>query len=461
MKINKIFVALVALMALSFISCERKYDAPLLTEPTLKEEFKKPNMTIAEFQKLYASLGADADVLIEKDILIHGVVVGNDIEGSIYKQIFIEDATGGLPISIDSYNLSSEYPVGQKIAIKLKGLGAVKYRGLLQLGISEASTEGAQRQTRLPIELFRERSAKDGWPNPDNAAPHEVTIPQLSKYIGRLVKLDGVYFVDGGKEPFAPKEKSGNRTLKDHDGNNIIVRTSGYAKFTNDILPVGTGTVVAIVSEFNGAPQLLIRERADVYGFDGKDPSGGGYTPKPENPNTGDNTAATTQLFEAPFAETLEPFTAQSVKGAQTWRINTQFKNANISGYDSGSSHENEDWLISPAMNLTDTKAGYVTFSHTWNKGDVSKMKSEITLWFTTNYTGDPATTQWEQATIPNYPSGTDWKYVSSGEAAFPASVLGQPNVRFAFKYICTDASSGSWQIRELKTMVNAGSMVN
>lgn len=457
MKINKIFVALVALMALSFISCERKYDAPLLTEPTLNEDFKKPNMTIAEFQKLYASLGADADVLIEKDILIHGVVVGNDIEGSIYKQIFIEDATGGLPISIDSYNLSSEYPVGQKIAIKLKGLGAVKYRGLLQLGISEASTEGAQRQTRLPIELFRERSAKDGWPNPDNAAPHEVTIPQLSKYIGRLVKLDGVYFVDGGKEPFAPKEKSVNRTLKDHDGNNIIVRTSGYAKFTNDILPIGTGTVVAIVSEFNGAPQLLIRERADVYGFDGKDPSGGGNTPKPDTPNNGGNTAATKAIVVGEFSSTLDPFTAKSVKGDQSWRINTDRKYAMVSGFQSGSNYENEDWLISPEMNLTDTKTGYVTFSHTWNKGDVSKMKSELTLWFTSNYTGDPSTTQWEQAIIPNYPSGSDWNFVDSGEVAFPSSMLGKPSVRFAFKYTCTNASSGTWEIKELKAMVDAG----
>lgn len=460
MKTNKLIVALVALMALGLISCERKYDAPLLSEPTLKDDFKKPNTTIADLKKLYAHLGPDADAIIEKDLIIHGTVVGNDIEGSLYKQIFIEDATGGLPIAIDSYNLSSEYPVGQKIAIKLKGLGAVKYRGLFQLGISESSIQGAEKQTRLPIELFRARSAKEGWPNPENATPHTVTIPQLSQYIGCLVKLENVYFVDGGKEPFAPKEKSMNRTLKDHDGNNIIVRTSGYAKFTSDILPLGTGTVVAIVSEFNGSPQLLLRERADIYDFDGKVPSGG--STKPENPSdNGGNTSATKLLLQADFSSNLAPFTAQSVKGSQSWRVNTQYKNASMSGFQDGASHENEDWLISPAMNLTDTKAGFVTFSHTWNKGDVSKMKSEITIWFTTNYTGDASTTQWEQAPIPNYPAGTDWTYVPSGEVKFPASVLGKPNVRFAFKYICSNASSGNWQVKELKTMVDAGALAN
>ncbi|MDN4754614.1 DUF5689 domain-containing protein [Porphyromonadaceae bacterium W3.11] len=457
MKINKLFVALVALMALSLISCERKYDAPLLTEPVLKDELKKPTMTIAEFKQLYASLGADADTNIDKDIILHGVVVGNDIEGSIYKQIFIEDATGGLPISIDSYNLSSEYPVGQKLAIQLKGLGAVKYRGLLQIGVSEPSKEGQDKQTRIPIELFRERTGKDGWPKTEAAEPHLVSLSEVSKYTGRLVKLEGVYFVDGGKETFAPKGQSANRTLKDHKGNNVIVRTSGYAKFTNDLLPLGTGTVVAIVSEFNGAPQLLIRERDDVYGFDGKDPIGNNT---PDTPDNGGNTTATKQIIDAPFASELLPFVAQSVKGDQVWKINTQFKNANISGFFNNQNNENEDWLVSPAMDLTETKDGYIHFMHTWNKGDVSLMKEQLTVWFSTDYTDDVTKAKWTQATIPNYPSGTDWNNVESGNIQFPASVLGKSNVRFAMKYSCTNASSGTWQIKELKTFVDKGSLV-
>ena len=46
-----------------------------------------------------------------------------------------------------------------------------------------------------------------------------------------------------------------------------------------------------------------------------------------------------------------------------------------------------------------------------------------------------------------------------SGEVKFPASVLGQSNVRFAFKYKCTSASSGNWQIKELKALVDAGEL--
>lgn len=456
MKINKLFVALVAFIALSFVSCERKYDAPLLNEPVLRDDLKNPTMTIAEFKKLYASLGPSADTGIDRDIVIHGVVVGNDIEGSLYKEIYIEDASGGLPISIDSYNLSSEYPVGQKIAIQLKGLGAVKYSGLLQLGISEPAKEGEKKQTRLPIELFRERSSKAGWPNPENAQPHTITIPELSKYIGCLVKLENVYFVDGGKEPFAQKEKDMNRTLKDHDGNNVIVRTSGFSLFQSDMLPLGTGTVIAIVSEFNGAPQLKLRQRADVFGFDGKNPSGG----TPVDPGTGGNTTATITIIDAPFSADLAPFTAQSIKGTQAWRVDTKYKNASMSGFQDEASHENEDWLVSPAMNLSNTKSGYVSFSHTWNKGDVSKMKNEITVWFTSNYAGDVASATWEQSTIPTYPTGADWTYVPSGEIKIPASMLGKPNVRFALKYTCTDASSGNWQVRELKAMVDAGELV-
>lgn len=186
----------------------------------------------------------------------------------------------------------------------------------------------------------------------------------------------------------------------------------------------------------------------DLDPVDGTQPN-----PNPQ-PNPGTGEKGTAGDIDAPFSTTLDPFTAVNVKGAQEWNINTKFSNASMSGFVSADqrSYENEDWLVSPAMDLTNAQSVKVNFEHTWNKGDIAKMKEEITIHVTTNYTGDPKTTQWTQVTIPNYPVGSTWDYVASGDVVFPAEVLGQSNVRFALKYTCTDASSGNWQIKNLKT---------
>lgn len=178
----------------------------------------------------------------------------------------------------------------------------------------------------------------------------------------------------------------------------------------------------------------------------------------PGDPNEPGTTPTEGEVINAPFATDLAPFTAVNQMGAQEWTVNTKFSCASISGYVAADqrSYANEDWLVSPAMDLTKAKSGKVNFEHTWNKGDVTKMTEELTIWFTTNYTGDPATTQWISAKIPNYPTGIDWKYVESGDVVFPAEVLGQSNVRFALKYTCTDASSGNWQIKNLKATVTS-----
>ncbi|MDN4754612.1 fimbrillin family protein [Porphyromonadaceae bacterium W3.11] len=217
----------------------------------------------------------------------------------------------------------------------------------------------------------------------------------------------------------------------------------------------------------NSEGQLVIGNAKINDWLDGKSPDGpiildpednNPIDPNPD-PTPGDPTKL---IINAPFDTELAPFAAQSVKGDQSWNVNTKYKNAYISGYDNATkkSYENEDWLISPAMDLSDTKAGYIHFMHTWNMGDVSLMKDQLTVWFSTDYTDDATKATWTQVTIPNYPTGKDWNNVESGNIKFPASVFGESNVRFALKYTCTDAASGTWQVKELKTFVDKGSLV-
>ena len=63
-------------------------------------------------------------------------------------------------------------------------------------------------------------------------------------------------------------------------------------------------------------------------------------------------------------AASFNTFTTVNVSGAQAWNQHNNY-GAICSGYSQGQSFENEDWLISPAMNLSDMENARLTFSHT------------------------------------------------------------------------------------------------
>ena len=166
----------------------------------------------------------------------------------------------------------------------------------------------------------------------------------------------------------------------------------------------------------------------------------GGTTPPP----TG------TDILSETFLGSLGNFTTYSISGAELWTGSNY--GAVMSGFANSVSNANEDWLISPAINLTGIASATLTFSHTINKGDVTKLQSNHTLWVSSNYSsGAPSTATWTQVTIPVYPTGIDWTFVASGNIVLPSSLLGKTNARFAFKYLCSNAESASWEIKNLK----------
>ena len=452
MKLNRqLIIALVALIGLTFASCEREYDAPLLTEPTV-EIGDEGIITIAKYKEMFTSVPEEGKI-IEEDFAIRAVVVGNDISGNIYKQIYVEDATGGLSIGIDQNNIANDYPVGQEVVIKLQGLAATSYGGVIQLGMNNNNPKN----TRIPYEIAKKHLLKSQWPDAKKAMPKVTTMGSITDaMIGTLIQLEGVYFEKGGELNYADQEMNAvNRILRDKSGKSLYVRNSKYATFANDKLPKGNGTVVAILSKFGSDYQLFLRSADDCFGFSGKEPetSGGTDTPTPDQPSTG------AVIYSEEFSSDLGKMTPISVAGAQTWRVNTAYKNANMSGFADGKSNANEDWLVSPAFDLTAAKSFAINFEHTINKGNVANMKSEQTLWASDNYSGDVKSATWTQVTITTYPTGTDWNYVKSGAINLPASLLGKANVVFAFKYLATDASSANWQIRALKVTSDGGKL--
>lgn len=453
MKLNRLLIiSLAALIGLGISSCERVYDAPLLTEPTVTIG-EEGIITIAEYKEKYKD-ASQKGKLVEEDFALRAVVAANDVSGNIYKQIYIQDATGGISVSIGQNNLANDYQVGQEVFVKLQGLAAVKYGGVIQIGMVNTD------KNLIPYEVAKQHILKNKWPNPENIKPKVVTIGDLNDaMLGTLVQLENVYFELGGTAPFGDQSfNTVNRILKDTAGKSLIVRNSKFSTFANDIMPKGNGTVVGIFSKFNKDYQLTIRSSQDCFNFTGKDPVTGGNEGGVTPPATG------SVIFTETFTTSLGAFTASSVSGEQVWKQNS-FKGktyATMSGFNktNNANVANEDWLISPVFDFSSAKSASVSFQHTINKGDVSKMQTEQTLWVSTDYSGNVATAKWTQVTIPTYPAGNNWTYVPSGDITFPSSVLGKANVVFAFKYICTTASSGQWQIQDVKVTSDGGKLV-
>ena len=271
------FLFLSVLMLGVLFSCTKEYDRPPLTEPVYEGT---ANITIKKLKELYKDIANPT--LIDVDYTVKALVIGNDISGNIFKQLYVQDETGGINLGVDQNSVYTEFRVGQEVYINLKGLYAVKYGGQLQIGYDLTQAN------RIPWEVFQFYVHKSGWPLSDKVTPTTVKLSALSDdMVNTLVKLEKVYFPDGGKLPFAEPEKTVNRTLKDGDGKNIIVRNSGYANFAADMLPEGGGTVIGVLSKFNNDWQLYLRSADDLQNFgqdipgasEGGEEPGGGEEP--------------------------------------------------------------------------------------------------------------------------------------------------------------------------------------
>ncbi|MBK7030813.1 MAG: choice-of-anchor J domain-containing protein [Bacteroidales bacterium] len=416
---RKILSALFFLSAIafSFTACVKgEFDEPPINIP--KVNFKA-NSTIAE---LLISHPGTLDS-INDTIIISGIVTANDESGNLYKKIVIQDETAGIEIDVDQTSLYADYRIGQRVFVKCFGMYIGKYNELPQLGYIYQNKIG-----RLPATLMKNHLFLDSLPG-NAPVPLVVDATDLDiSMVNKLVRLENVAFTDAG-DTWAPTDGYGEHGLEGGpDADVFIVRTSNFANFASLSVPSGSGTIQGILSVFGSTYQLTIRDTNDIIGF--------------KNTQT---------FFSETFGASLGGFTTISLVGTQAWKYDASY-GATMSGFATGASHQNEDWLISPAINLTAAPTAMLKFSHAINKGNVANVSTNHTVWISKNYsTGEPSTATWEQLTVPTYPAGNSWTFINSGDVIIPSAYLGQANVRIAFKYLCSDTESATWEVKNIK----------
>ena len=154
-------------------------------------------------------------------------------------------------------------------------------------------------------------------------------------------------------------------------------------------------------------------------------------------------------LFED-FNEDLGVFTAYDMYGDQSWHQGSYQGTtyANMNGYANGGYNQNEDWLISPAIEV-----GLGEYEELWC-GFSTAMKyegPELRVKISTDYDGQSEPTEFIWIDVTNFFqfSTGNYEWVETG-VHFDATLYG---ARFyvAFVYYSTTESAASWQVDYVK----------
>jgi hypothetical protein len=241
-------------------SCDREFDAP--------GDYVDPNLTPTKTIAALKAAHVAGQVETLGDDIIAGIVVADDKSGNFYKQICIQDASGGITVRLDGLNLYANYPVGRKIYIKTKGLYMGDYAGLIQLGGSiDNSDPSFLNVSPIASNLFDTYIVKGSVNNTVTPTVVSSVAALNDSHQSMLIQLNNFEFVPADTSKTyanAATQAAANLNVKGCTGSNIIIRTSGFAKFAGVNVPNGNGTLLSIYTRFNSTKQLVIRDTSDV-----------------------------------------------------------------------------------------------------------------------------------------------------------------------------------------------------
>lgn len=381
--------------------------------------------TIAELKSRHV-LGKNEE--ITDDVVLGAVVISDDATGNFFKQLVIQDATGGIEIRVDMTGLGLQYAVGRKVYVKAKGLWLGDYNGLTQLGAGV----DASGLLRIPSTLVTQYIISATYGNA--VVPAVKTIDGLTlSDVSTLVKFENVQFISAHVGlKYAEASLLGNLNLEDCARKRIIIRSSSFASFANDLTPGGNGTVVGVLGIFGSDYQLTIRDLNDLS-------------------LTGDRC---TVVIDESFDNVGNNSNVDSpewsniaVKGTRLWQgkifMNNHYAQATAFG---DTSPEMETWLITPAITTTVPKK--ITFE----TAKSFYVQDGLSVWISSNFNGtDVSGATWTQLfpTLANAGSA-DNTFVPSGDV----NLTGIPGpVRIGFRYVGSgpNGQTGTFRVDNVK----------
>jgi hypothetical protein len=163
---------------------------------------------------------------------------------------------------------------------------------------------------------------------------------------------------------------------------------------------------------------------------------------------SGEVTAPVTPPYSEDFSDCgTQQWIAVSVASNRDWTCGSGYQEINGFGGDVAS----DDYLISPVFDLDQTSDEVLTFQSWTRYADVSYPRVE--LLYTTNYTGDPSTTTWNNSLNASVTWSAEDSQVWTPSGDIDISGISGTAVRFAFHYTSSGTGGGTtslWRIDDI-----------
>ena len=399
-------------------------------------------ITIEQLKQKYATVIANSGMTeITEDVQLLGRVTGNDIGGNIYNEFSLQDETGAILVCINQSGLYGSLPVGQQVLVSLKGLIIGGYGMQPEIGGIYTNTKtGAQSVGRMSRYTWDSHYRLFGKADPEAIKPTTFDISKIAdeNYIaancGKLMTIKNVRLKDAdGKAVFAPDDGSisltanaANRAFSGISSSSMVLRTSTYAEFANEVMPQGELSITGIFTRYRNTWQILIRTLDDIE-------------------------VMPTAIFSETFMDGQGSFSIVDVNCPDPltyiWAHSARYSCMLASAYKDSQNYASESWLISPPINLSHVNQAKLMFSHAANyfRGE---CVDDCSVWISTDYeSGLPSTGTWTKLDIATWPAN-DFKFVDAD--CDLTAYAGKTNVRIAFKYTSPAEKAGHWEVKNV-----------
>ena len=392
---------------------------------------EKNVVSIAQLKSDYkTTINGGGYKLIDKPMMIKGYITGNDISGNLYQQVALQDETGAILVDINAGGLHGYLPVGQEILIDLNGLYIGGYGKQAQIGgIYTNLKTGATSVGKMDRPTWQKHFKLLDEADASNVEAEEFDLTKatdatyLEENAGKLMTIRKVKFNSAnGKNVWAANDETTNQTLKNAitgqwiSSNTVVVRTSGYARFANAILPDGAYDITGIFTRYNNVWQIIIR-------------------------NTDDLSPSVLSIFKEAFDESQGDFTTENIKLAEgvsyAWKWASAAYGMKASGYVNGANVELQSRLKSPAINLSSVKSATLKFDQAINFS--SDMTKECKVQVSTNGK------TWTDLDVKGYPTKNGWDFVTS--TADLTKYCGK-TIYIGFLYSSSTSAAPTWEVK-------------
>ncbi|REG99047.1 DUF5689 domain-containing protein [Flavobacterium aquicola] len=430
--------------AILLTSCAEEFSVPKLScnQPDLKV-----NRTVEEIRSSTNSIVTQ----YKYDDIIEAYVVSSDEEGNFFKTISfqtLETNTApalGFSAPVDASNTYIDFRVGNKVYIKMKDLYTDFYFGGMRIGNIFVNSYDEGGVGRIPQNDYKKVLNASCTIIEESQLVKQITIEEAlnDTKINTLVELKDVEFTESalGRHYYEETNDIGGATnwnLRDKTGNQIIFRTSGYAAFSDHLVPEGNGNIRGILTKFGIDYQLMVRSEKDII------ISGNRNIPF---------FAEDFQSVKHNVNFALPGWSNIVEKASKLWKSMVYSSN----GYaefntTSTSAAENIAWLVSPKINLEDYKNPVLSFRSAQHDLKTDSPQNTLEVYISTNFEGTLAGATWTKlAAKVSSLSTPSREFISSGGIDLSAY---SGNINIAFKYIGSGKNktlNGAFMVDDIK----------